>query len=218
MTPVTVTFTWKIRGSLHMGTGMSRLGDVDRLIRLDRHGEPSIEGEQIKGAIRGSAERLIRWLGGADQAAKDSYPRHPVIQRLFAPRPDALVRFEPAQLQDTPEIQGTPTVTRIASTSIDHESGAAAAKTLRAIEAVKRGASFSCRISLYGDWSSPQSRSDILFLCAAVLCSDAIGSRAGSGFGIVDCGSITCSLAGLPDVANLEAVKLLESAFGEVAA
>src|ERR1035441_1524932 len=76
MMPVKVTFTWKIRGSLHIGTGMSRLGDVDRIIRLDRQGEPAIEGEQLKGAIRGSAERLIRWLGAASEPECDSYPQH----------------------------------------------------------------------------------------------------------------------------------------------
>jgi CRISPR/Cas system CSM-associated protein Csm3 (group 7 of RAMP superfamily) len=212
MMPVKVTFTWKIRGSLHIGTGMSRLGDVDRIIRLDRQGEPAIEGEQLKGAIRGSAERLIRWLGAASEPKCDSYPQHPVMRRLFAPRPDALVRFEAAQLKNTL------TLNRVASTSIHHDSGTAQDKTLRVIETVQRGATFSCCVSLYGDWSAAQARHDILFLCAAVLCTDSIGSRAGSGFGVVECESIACSVPDWPDIASPQTVQLLERVFGEVTA
>jgi len=188
MKAVEVSFRWRIRGHLHIGTGMSRLGEADRLIRLDAQKTPIIDGEQVKGAVRGAAERLIRWLGATVESSEtDSYPRHPVLVRIFAPRPDALIRFEPARM----DLNQTRRAVQLASTAIG-SGGAADEHTLRVIEALEAGAEFQGKVSLYGAWKTEQDRQDLRFLGAAILACEGIGGRKGVGFGRIECLSLVC--------------------------
>src|ERR1039458_4197280 len=84
MKDIEVKFHWKFAGPLHVGVGLSAAGYADRLVRL-LNGMPQIPGEAVKGAIRGSAERIARWLEGIEgaEAEDNSAPRNRVLQRLF---------------------------------------------------------------------------------------------------------------------------------------
>lgn len=200
-----ISYVWTVRGSLHIGTGMSRLGDVDRIIRVDRQQQPAIEGEQVKGAVRGAAERLVRWLGATIPEQNLSFPAHPVLRRLFAPRADALVRFESARATIAPK------TVRLASTAINHEKGAAEDKTLRVVEATGPGSCFQGRIGVYGSWDSDRARRDILFLCCSLLATDAIGSRKGTGFGMIETSSLACDLVDCDSLASVGTIQSLRA-------
>lgn len=221
MQQVIVEFDWKIRTPLHIGTGMSRIGGPDRLIRQDAHNEPYIPGEAVKGAIRGSAERLAGWLSGhvpGDNA--DSAPRNPVLRRIFQTSSiytcDVWWRFEPALKHKG---SASPR-TELASTAIDPDSEVAKDHTLRVMEALWGGVLFKGRIEAFAaDWSEP-ARQDLLFLCAAVLATEGIGGKKGIGFGRIECEDLRCTgpyEIHLPDyrtLANAEVIARLRSHLG----
>jgi CRISPR/Cas system CSM-associated protein Csm3 (group 7 of RAMP superfamily) len=191
MNRIDLKFSWTFSGPLHVGTGMSRIGGADRLIRLSGD-TPYIPGEAVKGAVRGAAERLAHWLTPPDAPAEaprrdtDSTPRHPVLRRIFAPASAwsgaAYYRFNPAKLSlETETIE-------LASTAINHDTGAALRHTLRLVQAVSAGACFKGAITAYAeDWSTPECQADLMFLCAALAATDAVGGKKGAGYGQVAC-------------------------------
>ncbi len=160
-------FTWVFDTPIHFGTGLSRSGFADRLIRLDANKNPYLPGDAVKGAVRGSAERLARWLGAPVkvEAEDHSLPGHPVLERLFRASDEngRYYRFGAGRFE-----RGGSNVT-FSSTAIDQKSGAAKDDTLRTLQAWSRGARF--RIGIHGfqgDWEDPDShdRAELLF-CAA---------------------------------------------------
>src|ERR1039458_4207656 len=100
-----LTATWSFRSQFHIGTGLSG-GGADRAVRKrtilrddDEPDEstsavvrgprtiPEVSGDAIKGAIRGSAERMVRWLihpRELPEQEDNSWPRHPALRRIFA--------------------------------------------------------------------------------------------------------------------------------------
>src|SRR5437763_10669223 len=84
-----LTATWRVRASIHIGTGLSRNGIADRIVRLDpATRQPCLPGDAVKGAIRGLAERVVRWLAPTtnSESEEHSIPAHPALVRLFAPQ------------------------------------------------------------------------------------------------------------------------------------
>ncbi len=215
MSEVTIEFNWKIRGPLHVGTGLSRIGDADRLIRLSADDSPYIPGEAVKGAVRGAAERLARWLGAdvkAGESDADSTPKHPMLRRLFSPHAEALYRFSPAVLR-------SPSTKPVAlpSTAIDHETGTALDHTLRLVESLRGGAVFRARVMYRG--VTPPERQDCIFLMAAITATDAIGGKKGIGWGQVECQGVQLigDVNGSPGWKDLTDVQVLEELRQELA-
>src|SRR5881397_143318 len=112
---------WKLLGPLHAGTGLSRGGYADRLIRRDADGNPFLPGDAVKGAIRMSAERLLRWLHPQFPIREEedkSLPTHPILRRIFQPDDSGVFyHFAPARRPDCCE--SVPFT--LATTSIDRK-------------------------------------------------------------------------------------------------
>ena len=197
MTTLAITWTWKVTSSLHIGTGLSRPGHADRLIRIE-NGSPVLPGDAVKGALRGCAEQLLRWLDpdAPKELDERSFPRHPVLRNLFAPRErEVLYRFPPAVFCGP---AGSPFL--LSSTAIERKNGVALQDTLRVVEAWQRGAEFEVAVEGYGgNWSDSSSddRSHLTFLLAAILSTDRIGGHKGAGFGQLDCSKLTTNIPGL---------------------
>ena len=198
---LTVTFTWRIDGPLHVGDGMSRAGYADRLVRK-RDGSLILPGDAVKGAIRGSAERLAAWLlaqqglSQAEEREDHSVPRNRVVERIFAPLElpgaGACYRFRPGKAEGKPRT--------IAATQIDDDSGVADDDTLRIIEVAPRGLTFDLGIQGWGgawDDETSRDRDDLLFLGAAILAADGIGGKRGIGCGRIVCEQIDLGVAGV---------------------
>jgi hypothetical protein len=201
MSDLIIRCLWKTERPLHLGTGIARAGYADRIIQLV-HGKPRIRGEAVKGAIRGAAERLSRWLDykQGPEDADGSAPTHPVLSRIFAGLEEGpckcLYRFHPAQYEgkkDEPFL--------FASTAINSFTGTAREETLRVIEAWPREALFRFEISgSGGNWHSAEQRDywDAMFIVAAILCTGQVGGKRGAGFGTVRCQQLTILVDGQP--------------------
>ncbi len=222
MAELTIRFTWKVETPLHVGTGMSRAGYVDRVVR-SHDGRPYLPGDAVKGAIRGSAERLYHWLVPTAKPEADdeksSLPRNGVLCRIFAPEAlKASTYAEPAASSAAyrfpPSLSLDPAKTdRSASTRIDSETGAAMGHTLRFIERWVRVETFPIAIEASGgDWAREPDFLDLQFLFMAVLCADAVGGKRGIGYGRVEIRGLPAILAGidratLAERATVEAVR-----------
>lgn len=207
MNSMILTCTWKLDGPLHAGTGLSRGGYADRLIRRDPAGRPFIPGDAVKGAVHMSAERLLRWLLPDFEHKEEelkSVPTHPALQRLFNPdEQDVFYRFEPARAVHRNDSF------RISSTALDRDSRTARTETLRTIEASSRLDEFAVRIyGEGGDWSGSGSRDSLdgQVLAAALIAADSIGAKRGIGYGrllVSDYAAAGCSW---PDLTNPDTI------------
>jgi CRISPR/Cas system CSM-associated protein Csm3 (group 7 of RAMP superfamily) len=191
MTPVTITFTWKVDAPLHVGTGISRAGGADRTIR--RRGEEAIlPGDAVKGALRGAAEQIESWLLGEDKIADTgNVPTNHVLRRIFAGRHSPgeepiLFRFKPASSS-----QAKHDVSRLSFTRID-ESGVAEDNTLRVIEAANRGVEFKIEIQCFAPGEPASIDDDLLFLGACILATEAVAGKKALGWGHVECSEPAC--------------------------
>ncbi len=212
MKTLTLACTWQLDGPLHVGTGLSRSGYADRLIRRDFANRSFIPGDAVKGAIRMSAERLLRWLVPECEAEEDdkSFPTHPVLRRLFQPVDSGVYyRFEPARdwsQKNEPY--------RISTTAIDRDSHTARGTTLRTIEASSRLSEFGVRVvGEGGEWLETGSRDwhDGCFLAAALVAADAIGAKRGVGYGrLLIRDFLATGCADLADLGSAETVKALQ--------
>ena len=143
-----------IRSYWHGGTGRAGGDDVDALIDKDADGLPVLRGRHLKGLLRDAAERLAAWqaLGWNDMArinilfGREAIPAKLAqggeLERPGQASAPACVRFSDACLppQIAEKVRAKPElanglVQRLASTRIEFETGAAADKTLRSIEA-----------------------------------------------------------------------------------
>lgn len=80
-----ISWKWEVVAPLHIGSGFSRAGFVDRRVRLEG-GRAVIPSEAVKGSVRGAAEQLARWMGAViKENDEESFPRLPVLKRIFAP-------------------------------------------------------------------------------------------------------------------------------------
>jgi CRISPR/Cas system CSM-associated protein Csm3 (group 7 of RAMP superfamily) len=203
MKDIEVKFHWKFAGPLHVGVGLSAAGYADRLVRL-LNGMPQIPGEAVKGAIRGSAERIARWLEGIEgaEAEDNSAPRNRVLQRLFASgEKAAFYRFQAARFA-----AGGAKAT-VSATAIG-DNGVALDETLRTVEVWSRGADFEVVIRGYsGCWDDEQADDwrDLLFLKAAILATEGLGGKKGIGYGQLTC----CGLDGCETLKRTETVRML---------
>jgi len=211
MNSIVLSCTWKLEGPLHAGTGLSRGGGADRLIRRDQAGKPFIPGDSVKGTLRMSAERLLRWLH-PDFARKEeklkSLPTHSALIRVFnSNEHDVFYRFAPAAAVHRNE------PFHISSTAMDRESRTARSETLRTIEASSRLDEFSVRISGEGgDWSEAGSRDSLdgLLLAAALLAADSIGGKRGSGYGRLLVSDYAAEGCSWPDLSNCDTILALQ--------
>jgi CRISPR/Cas system CSM-associated protein Csm3 (group 7 of RAMP superfamily) len=186
---------WKVAGALHVGTGLGD-GRADRTIRLQERTDargvpiqiPVIPGEAVKGAVRSSAERLVRWLAAShvkDESKDHSRPGHPALTRLF--RGDAVKNGPTVRFYAAEYVSGGG-LTRRSSTKIALKSGAAEEHTLRIMDEWSEGARFRLRIQGWGaDWIVPQTPAwwDLGLMIAAALSVDGLGGKKGSGLGSV---------------------------------
>src|SRR5271157_3886157 len=140
MSDLLVTWNWNVSTPLHIGSGFSRAGFVDRCVRLEGD-RAVIPSEAVKGAIRGAAEQLARWLGSqVTENEADSIPRIPVLQRLFAPdEHKSLYRFCGCVSANAVSAFS------VSSTKINSETRSAEDNTLRTIEMLPRGMRFDGR-------------------------------------------------------------------------
>src|SRR5208337_1986979 len=160
MPELTIEFTWGLVTPSHVGTGLSQVGYVDRLVR-SWDGCPYLPGDAVKGAIRASAERLYRWLdpNAPKEAAAEpsSVPDNAVLRRIFAPQlaresnsNSPIYRFHPARSKDRPR-----KIPR-AGTAIETVTGTAKEQSLRVIETWDNEFVFDLRASA----KSPANRSE----------------------------------------------------------
>jgi len=198
-----LTAVWRVSGSLHIGTGLSRNGVADRIIRIGPStGRPMVPGDAVKGAIRGLAERTVRWLAPTTEpeGRDDSVPKHPALRRLFRVQSgEALYRFFPAI-----HIKGGKPVS-VAGTSINPETGVARDETLRVLQSWSGGSTFRLRIEgRGGEWLDSNSRDylDLILLLAALVSTDGIGGHKGTGQGAVTIEDLQLSPLALPDLAD----------------
>jgi len=153
-----------------------------------RNGQPFIPGDAVKGAIRGSAERLVRWLGVVLGEEEDnSAPKHPALRRLFASGGDGPgIRFEPAKFLGGGEL------VRVSQTAINSDTGVARHATLRVSESWSPGAEF--HVTATGRAAALKPDSDeILLLTAAIVGVEQVGGRRSVGAGGVELSNLSIS-------------------------
>lgn len=135
-----------VRSFWHAGVGRGGGDDVDALTDKDSDGLPIIRGRHLKGLLRDAAARLVQWEAEGWSAArvnllfgrKARERDDPDGPQLSAP---SCVHFGNGRLPE-PIVQRIRSdsalamhfVRRLASTRIDHETGAALDKSLRSIE------------------------------------------------------------------------------------
>lgn len=193
MNNLTIEFTWIVSSRLHVGSGLSRLGYADRCLQKDKEGIVRYSGDAVKGAIRHSAEAVLRWLipGVPEEDNEDSAPPPGVLRRLFQSHESGKYwRFEMPKVE---RLLGL--ATTYASTAIDPDSGVAKTATLRTRETWDKGAQIRGRITGFNidtdaDWA------DAMLLVAAIASTEQIGGGRGTGLGEVLLGSITVSEPG----------------------
>jgi CRISPR/Cas system CSM-associated protein Csm3 (group 7 of RAMP superfamily) len=206
MSRIEITWKWCFSGALQIGTGLAKAGDADRLIRLE-NGQPFIPGDAVKGAIRGSAERLVRWLGAVLPEDDDSStPKHPALIRLFASGGDGpWIRFEPASFVSGGKLM------HVSQTAIYPDTGAARHASLRISESWSRGAEFEVKATGRGVALTPRS-DEILLLAAAIVGVEQVGGRRGIGAGAVELRDLR--VAGDPIQLDADSLKRLRAYLG----
>ena len=180
-----ITWTWKVSTPLHNGSGFSRAVFVDSCVQLSNR-RAVLRKEAVKGAIRGTAEQLARWRGCTEIEADDaSVPCIPVLKRIFAPdEKQRFYRF--CGCVSTQEVIPY----TVSSTKINPENRVAEKNTLRTIELVPEGTQFHGKIQLLaGRWDDTHStdHKDLLFLLTALVSTEGIGGKKGTGFGRLEC-------------------------------
>lgn len=190
MARVDLSWTWELCSPLHCGSGVSCPNTADRLVSRDGQGKPYIPGDAVKGALRMAAEQIIAWLSKPKESVyqgNTAEPRCKLLASLFGGR--ARSHFEPARLQSEQQIL------RLASTAIDHQTGVAKKDTLRTVEAVAAGAKFSAACSVWLEPTSPskeiKEEPSLTLLLAALAAAEAIGGKAGIGWGQVKVEEVT---------------------------
>jgi hypothetical protein len=252
-----LTATWSFASSFHVGTGLSG-GGADRTVRsreiirgdededdsesddskADRIRIPEITGEAVKGAIRGSAERIVRWLihpRPLEEEKDNSIPRHPALRRIFAcrlssehtlgalppcqglegtaGRPPAAYRFS------APRYLGGGRLCATASTAINPERGVAEESTLRVMQHWSAHAYFAVTIDgRGGEWDDISSRDylDLVLLVAAFAATAQVGGKKGNGLGETAVGDLYLSPIAKPELDVAILAKLRTSLIAEV--
>lgn len=184
-----ITWTWTFRTPFSIGSGMSAAWEIDHLIAM-RNGQPLLRGDACKGAIRMSAERLVRWLypqtpGEEDDQEARSFSRHPALRRIFEPQaqgPNYTFHFAKPLAAG-----GIEPAVRFA-TAIEEGKGVAKEHTLRSRQVAPAEYAYSARVEVRGGvFSDPQGQDykDLMLLLTAIVCCDAIGGKRGGGLGEV---------------------------------
>lgn len=196
MANMIITCVWTMTGPLHIGSGLSRAGDIDQMVRTDGNGRAVIPGDAIKGAVRQSSELLLRWLLHPQNLPyndRDSFPDHPVIHRIFSPNEKGpFYRF------CTPKLEYTNTMP-ISSTAIKRPENVAMDNSLRKIENVTPEANVSIKIEgENGFWNESTSYdyNDMLFLASAIVATEGIGGNKGTGLGKIKITKLVCTVDG----------------------
>ncbi len=187
MPSLTINLLWRIdeNARVHIGNGLSRIGYADRCLQTSEDGKLRYWGDSAKGAIRQSAEALLRWLvPGVPPEKSDSAPLCGAMTRIFQPdERGKLWRFGMPKTQ----VSSQDVASTWSSTAIDKENGVARTGTLRTKEAWSRGALLATRIEAFQldlSNSSPDWL-DAVFVLAAITATEQIGGSRGSGFGEV---------------------------------
>lgn len=195
MSLLRIDFNWKLRGQLHIGSGIGRVGYADSVFRTAGDGErPIIPGDAVKGAIREGAERLLHWLwpGRPTDRPSTSFPDHPILRDLFASQPHKIpfYRFSAGKLCQAGFIP-----MRTASTAIENSTGTAVDTTLRVVETLAPEYIFKVTISGEGgEWhiKDASDRQELYFLLASLLALESIGGKKGVGHGELAVQDLKC--------------------------
>ena len=209
-----LTAEFEFTEPLHFGTGLSLLGVADRTIGLDAKGKPMLRGEALKGAIRGNAERLVRWLLTSQQSVTAEQEDHSLppagsLQRIFRGAGDdaAFYRFDTPRYVDGGQLQ------QIAATRIDNQTGVAANQSLRILQSWTPGARFGVTIrGFQGNWNQPGHSDvfDLTLLVAALVCTASVGGRKGVGHGGLQISSLHSPHLVLPDPGDIVQIQALQ--------
>ena len=175
MENIAITWRWETSRPFHIGSGFSRAGFVDRTVRLE-DGYAVLPSDAVKGAIRGSAEQMARWLGSkVKESDTESIPRIPVLRNIFAPDEERMFyRFCGCRSRERIDAY------TFSSTKINSDTRFAEDNTLRTIEILPKGVVFEGRIELLaGDWRNPTSPEyqHVLYLAAALAATESIGGK-----------------------------------------
>lgn len=178
MPEINVAWTWKSVSPLHIGSGLSRPGVADSLVRRDSDGRPVIHGEAVKGALRMSAEQVASWLDKPQKSGPRS-PAKPVswpFARVFGG--GAAARCTPATTVDAEESRAAMV---ISATAVDSTTGTALDGTLRKTEFVPPGSKFKACYTV----AVSEVEVDIVetLLLTALVAVDSVGGKAGVGWG-----------------------------------
>ena len=209
MNDLEITWKWEVTAPLHIGNGFSRAGFADRLVRIDKKGHAVIPSDAVKGAIRGSAEQLARWLGLQEEEKEEtSYPKLPVLRRIFAPTETSSFYRFPGCVSEQAVAAYTFTSTKIHPTNRSAEDN-----TLRTIELLPSGMTFAGKVQLLaGDWSdvSKPDHKDLCFLLVAISSTAGIGGKKGNGLGKLQCKELRVNGVSYSDLlTKLETIQLL---------
>ena len=208
MPEIRVTWKWKTASPLHVGSGLSRLGVADSLVQRDHEGNAVIHGEAVKGALRMAAEQVVAWLGKPQTYPETdtAEPRLWPLARLFGG--DTVARCTAATLllntdsqeNDSRSDHQTSSGKRaqiFASTAIDRATGTALEHTLRKTEIMPRGLRFEA--SYTATVASDEVQVVETLLVTALASAEAVGGKAGIGWGRMDLDAVTVAVDGEPN-------------------
>lgn len=190
-----INWLWTFTTPSSIGTGIAATWLTDHLIAM-RDGKPWLGGDAVKGAIRMSGERLVRWLCPETPAEEEdrSVSQHPALQRLFTWNPGTTGGADYRYLPAIPQSPAAVTPLIRFSTAVEPGRSTAKDKTLRSRQLAPRQYSFSMRIvGLGGDWTASDSPDslDLRLLVAALLACDAVGGGRSGGLGEVTVSNLT---------------------------
>lgn len=195
-TYVKIEWTWRTESILHLGSGLSRAGVADALVKRLPNGDPALDGEAVKGACRMGAEHLASWLLGQPSPYEyGKYPAEPTrrpLARLFGDR--AASHFRHGEFLGHGG-RSARSFLVVEATAID-DRGTADDKSLRKVEVLAPGAEFKAGVEF---WCLVEEREVLISLALAALgCAEWIGGRAGVGWGRVSVAGV--QIEGATDV------------------
>ncbi len=207
MPELRIRWTWCSESVFHPGSGLSRPGVADRLVQLDPVGRVLLSGDAVKGALRMSAEQVAQWLGVGQMYAKGQ-PVEPAarpLALLFGGRADAHFHAPRCPQDGAFDV--------VASTRINRTTGAAEDKTLRRIQVVSPGARFDCGLTVRVADADLDAAATLAL--AAIASTEAVGAKAGIGWGRVRAESLSVELDG-NQVSNWQDRWLCSKAFEQL--
>lgn len=169
---VWTTVTMRLESDTIFGSGYSIPGGEDIAVKTDQQGHPYLSGSTFKGLLRQATDQLLLWQGESERwkILNDLFGQAEAIQRGTSPRQ---ILLTPLTLTEpTEDWKGNRTFT-----NVDPETGTADKGTLRMAACIRKGLTFTGRITCQAE--------DSTLLSDAVGCIKYVGTRRTRGFGRV---------------------------------